>query len=289
MSYPVRQFRRFAWPTPAASFEVPADYGLTPAAFRTVSVDGLAIRGWRFTPPDPWGTVVVCHARGADKSRTLRHAALLYERGLSVLTFDFRGCGESDAPRRRWRGALWDPLRDLDAVAGLAAQDTDRLALLGCSFGGNMVIAHGGTATRRYDAVILDSTPVVRWTDMLDSLFAVERRGARFATVRAGTDRVVSRALAWWTRSDALYRYARRSVANMPTTPLLHIVGQRESMFDVDESCRTLAEHCAGPLEVWRVPRARHLTNHVVDPGGYADRVTGFLARAFGRVQPERT
>ncbi|MGA8116428.1 MAG: alpha/beta fold hydrolase [Actinocatenispora sp.] len=289
MTYPVRQFRRFAWPEPGASFETPADHGLTPVPFRVVAADGLGIRCWRFTPRDPWGTVVVCHARGADKSRTLRLARLLYERDLEVVSFDFRGCGESDRPVRQWRGTLWDPLRDLDAVAAEAAKDTDRLALLGCSFGGNMVIAHGGTAPRRYAAVILDSTPVVRWVDMLDRQFALERRDARHPAVRAGVDRALSLVLAWWTRSNALYRHALRSVASEHMTPLMHIVGARESMFDVDESCRTLTEHCAGPLEVWRVPRGRHLTNHVVDPTGYADRVTSFLTTAFGRARKEST
>jgi alpha-beta hydrolase superfamily lysophospholipase len=290
--YPVRLFRRFAWPDPAPSFEDPADYGLRPQPFETTASDGLRIRGWWFAPPDPWGVVVVCHARGASKSRTLGHVRLLRERGLAVAAFDFRACGDSDAPARKRWGSLWDPLRDLEAVVGHVEERTagdprlrGRMALLGCSFGGNMAIAHAGTTGRRYPAVVLDSTPLVRWVDMLDTLLARERRTARFAGPRAVTDRLVARAVAAWTRAGPLYRHAERSVRNLHGTSVLHIVGERDSLFDVEESCRFLRTRCAGRTEVWRVPRGRHLTNHVVDPARYADRVARFLAEAFGSTE----
>jgi pimeloyl-ACP methyl ester carboxylesterase len=292
--YPVQLFRRFAWPPPRPSFENPADYGLAAEPFDVGTDDGLRIRGWLFVPDDAWGMVIVCHARGASKSRTLGHVRLLYEQGLGVATFDFRACGESDAPRRRPWGSLWDPLRDLEAVADHVESYADgrpglrgRVAMLGCSFGGNMVLAYTGRTARRYPAVVFDSTPLVHWADMLDDLLRRERRGVRWSRVRALTDRLVARAVVAWTRAEPLYRHAQRAARNLAGTRVLHIVGERDTIFDVDESCRFLHANCPGEAEIWRVPRGRHLTNHLVDPGGYADRVTACLSAAFGPAASE--
>jgi pimeloyl-ACP methyl ester carboxylesterase len=292
LGYPVRQFRRFAYPEPGADFEDPADYGLEPESFEVVAADGVRCRGWLFTPDEPWGVVIVCHARSASKSRTLRQARLLHERGLAVATFDFRGCGDSDAPPRRARGSLWAPLRDLDAVTryvcGRFAADprtSGRVALLGCSFGGNMVIAHAGHADRTYPAVVFDSTPLVHWADMLGVLLARERRDARFPRARAGADRLIIRSVVAWTRAEALYRYARRSAGRLTGTKALLVIGARDTLFDIDESHRFLSTYYAGDTETWRVPRGRHLTNHVVDPEAYAERIATFLASAFGEAE----
>ena len=117
VTYPVRLFRRFAWPESGPDFESPADFGLSVEPFEVLTEDRLRIRGWTVVPPDPWGMVVVCHARSANKSRTLGHLRLLVEQGLGAVAFDFRGCGDSDPPRVRGRGRL-APLRAPGADAG---------------------------------------------------------------------------------------------------------------------------------------------------------------------------
>ncbi|GAA4054727.1 MULTISPECIES: alpha/beta hydrolase family protein [Actinomadura] len=292
LRYPIRQFRRFAYPEPGADFEDPADYGLEPESFEVVTTDGVRCRGWLFTPKEPWGVVIICHARSAGKSRTLRQARLLWERGLAVATFDFRGCGDSAAPPRRARRSLRAPLRDLEAVArhvcrrfAADPRTSGRVALLGCSFGGNMVIAHAGHADRTYPAIMLDSTPLVHWADMLGALLARERRDARFPRARAVADRLVICSVVAWTRAEALYRHARRSVRRLARTKALLVIGTRDTLFDVEESHRFLSAYYAGDTETWRVPRGRHLTNHVVDPEAYAARIVTFLASAFEEAE----
>jgi pimeloyl-ACP methyl ester carboxylesterase len=288
LRYPVRTFWRFCWPEPGSDFERPEDYGLLPEPFETVTDDGLCIRGWTFVPDQPWGVVVVCHARSASKSRTLRQAKLLHERGLAVATFDFRACGDSDRPARARWNSLWEPLRDLDAVARYVEHrftgdilPANRVVLLGCSFGGNMALAHAGTAQREYPALILDSTPLVRWGTVLDAQLERERRTARFRRARAVADRLVVRAVVAWTKANALYRHARRSAQSLRETSVLLIVGERDVLFDIEESRRFLGTHYAGNQQVWQVPQGRHLTNHVVEPGPYADRIVDLLAEAF--------
>jgi alpha-beta hydrolase superfamily lysophospholipase len=291
LNYPVRTFRRFCWPEAGSDVECPDDYDLSPELFETVTDDGLTIRGWIFVPDRPWGVVVVCHARSASKSRTLRQVKLLHQRGLAAVTFDFRGCGESDPAGRHARSSLWGPLGDLDAVTGYVDRHlvgelfpAHRVALLGCSFGGNMVLAYAGATKRTYPAIVLDSTPLVRWQTMLGAQLERERRMARHQRTRAAADRLVVRGVIGWTRAEALYRHARHSAHNLRDTAALLIVGERDTLFDIEESQRFLRGHYAGEQHIWRVPRGRHLTNHLVEPEHYADRVADLLAAAFDRA-----
>ncbi|MFI2369836.1 alpha/beta hydrolase [Streptomyces sp. NPDC018833] len=291
--YPFRLYRRFRTPARAPEFERPEDHRLTPRPFQVETADRVTIRGWAFEPDAPWGVVILCHARSAGKSRVLRQAALLHTRGLTVVTFDFRGCGESDPPPRASGISLRAPLHDLEAVARHVLREhgddevlRHRIALMGCSFGGNMAIAHAGTAGRHYPAVILDSTPLVRWQDMLRTLLRDERRGSRAPRLRAALDHAVIHAVVLRTRAEALYRQAQRSARNLGRTDLLLIVGERDTFFDIEEGCRFLDRHYAGHREVWRVRRGRHLTNHLVDPEGYGDRIVTFLRSAFTGTGP---
>lgn len=286
------QFRRFSRPEPAATLSAPADHGLTAEPFRVPTSDGVQIDGWVFAPPDPWGVVIACHARGSNKSRTLPQVQLLHEHGLAVVTFDFRGCGDSGPALRRGLAGLCQPLRDLEAVADLVDRRFDpvlreRVALLGLSFGGNMAIAHAGTSGRRYRALILDSTPLMRWSDMLNKLLTGERRGSGWPRLRAAADWLVVRTVVVWHRAEALYRLAIRSSRNLAGTPLLLILGERDTFFDPEICCRFLDRYYAGPATVWRVRRGRHLSNHVTQPHEYGRRVVGALRAAMWPTEEE--
>jgi pimeloyl-ACP methyl ester carboxylesterase len=297
--YVARVFRRFARPEHAPCFETPADHALEHEPFSVTTEDGVRISGWLFTPPEAHGVVIVCHPRNSNKSRVLRHIKILVDGGMAVVVFDFRGCGDSG--RRRWkiRSSMAEPLRDLEAVARLVerrvAHDAwlaRRIALFGCSFGGNMAIAHAGTTGRCYAALVLDSTPLIHWQDMLGPLLERERRGSRWHRLRAIGDRLAIRLLVAWTGTEALYRRAQASARNLRDTPLLLILGERDGFFDVAESCRFAAESYAGAVEPWHVPRGRHLTNHWAAPEEYAARVRSFLDRAFearDRASPTST
>jgi alpha-beta hydrolase superfamily lysophospholipase len=289
--YVARVFRRFAYPEHAPCFETPADHGLDYEPFTVTTEDGVRISGWLFTPQEARGVVIVCHARNSNKSRVLRQIKILVDGGMAVAVFDFRACGDSGRPRRKLWGSLSEPLRDLEAVARMVEQRVAhdpwlarRVALFGCSFGGNMAIAHAGTTGRRYAALVLDSTPLIHWQDMLGAQLARERRDARRRAWRAIGDRLAITLLVAWTRTEALYRRAQASARNLRATPLLLILGERDGFFDTAESCRFAAENYAGAVEVWHVTRGRHLTNHWAAPEEYAARVRSFLDRSFDAI-----
>lgn len=70
-------------------------------------------------------------------------------------------------------------------------------------------------------------------------------------------------------------------------TNILLIVGEEDSLFDIDESCNFFDAYCVGGTQRWRVRRGRHLTNHVIVPYEYADQVVRFLTAAFATPAPE--
>jgi pimeloyl-ACP methyl ester carboxylesterase len=283
--------RRFAWPDKAPSIERPEDHGLAPEAFTVRTDDGVDIRGWVLAPEAPEGVVILCHGRSANKSRLLPQLAMLYRAGFAAVAFDFRACGTSDDPPRRWFNSMWEPLRDLEAVARyvdarFGARLAGRIALFGLSFGGNMAIAHAGTTGRRYAALILDSTPLIRWGGMLAAVLARERQGARGVRLRALCDRLAIAFIVAYTRADGLYRHALDSARQLHATPVLLVLGERDRFFDIDESVRFVEQHYAGDIQIWRVARGRHLTNHIVSAAAYEHQILAFLRDAIARREP---
>ncbi|MFL5350893.1 MAG: alpha/beta hydrolase [Hyalangium sp.] len=288
-----RTFIRFVYPPSMTLVGLPEDQGLSPERFEVQARDGVRIRGWLFTPGTrAMGMVIVCHPFGMNKGRVLSQVKLLLEGGLVVVTFDFRGCGESARPHRKAFNSIWEPLMDLEAVSDYVDERfrdepelRQRVGLLGYSFGGNMAIAHAGYCDRPYSAVVLDSTPLIEWKEMIGTVLERERRGHRLELVRRGLDALATRLIEWWTRSDELYQRAKDSAARLAKTPVLLVVGEQDLYFDVNLSCDFVLTHCAGPRDIWRVRKGRHLTNHVLDPGAYAARVLGFLKSSFERAE----
>jgi dienelactone hydrolase len=61
----------------------------------THTADGVRLRGWAIAAPQPRGVVVFFHAYGENRGQVLSLARPLWESGISVVAFDFRGHGES--------------------------------------------------------------------------------------------------------------------------------------------------------------------------------------------------
>ena len=75
---------------------VASEYG---ASWENVSIrasDGVILRGWLFTPPNPQGrAVLLVHAGLGNRHDMLSRAELLLDRGYTCLLVDQRGCGTS--------------------------------------------------------------------------------------------------------------------------------------------------------------------------------------------------
>lgn len=110
--------------------------------------EGVKLAGDLFLPPDlkpgeRRAGIVLCHGYTGVRALYLPdNARVLNEAGYVVLSFDYKGWGDSDGPRNRL--APYSRVADVQAaMTFLAAQpmvDADRLGLYGTSYGGATVV-----------------------------------------------------------------------------------------------------------------------------------------------------
>ncbi len=95
--------------------------------FKETAVDGYALGGftWRHSSPDSQRPVVIINAATSVRCRHYsRFAAYLFCHGFDVMTYDYRGIGESRSEsikglRASWlTGALWISKRCSNARSG---------------------------------------------------------------------------------------------------------------------------------------------------------------------------
>lgn len=102
------------------------------------TADGVSIAANLFEAASPKGAVVVAGAMGVRQSFYAPFAKYLVSKGLTVLTFDYRGIGRSKAPEGREPDILTWARQDL-AAAIVAVADRGPAALVGHSLGGQIV------------------------------------------------------------------------------------------------------------------------------------------------------
>ena len=120
----------------------------TPVSFYS---EGLKLVGDLYSPTDvqpdmPRAGIVLCHGYTGVKDLYLPdNARVLVDAGYVVLTFDYKGWGESEGPRTRL--APYSRVADVQAaLTYLGAQDqvdADRLGIYGTSYGGATVVWTG--------------------------------------------------------------------------------------------------------------------------------------------------
>jgi uncharacterized protein len=71
----------------------PYQVGLAGEDISLSTDDGLELAAWWFPHPEPRGAVILCHGNGGNRSYALPLARRFFDRGFSVLDFDYRGYG----------------------------------------------------------------------------------------------------------------------------------------------------------------------------------------------------
>ncbi|MGF1662369.1 MAG: alpha/beta hydrolase [Kineosporiaceae bacterium] len=264
----------YAPPAAAAPARTPADLGLAfePRTWLT-SRDRLTVAAW-WVPGSGPDAVVVSHGMGDSRDRVLEHVRMLHEAGFSVLAYDNRNHGASQASRRTWRMATRFTGDLLDAVSQVRREVAPgaRVGVLAFSFSCWPALRAARVEGAAVDAVVCDSGPVV-------DIAAVV---ARLARLRAATlpERLRTgpglRALQASARSWALTLLHQ---PDWPLTgdgpPVLFVTGARDGVLTSEE---VLALAAVTPRsDTWVVPRAGHLRALAVAGPRYAHRVGGFL------------
>jgi dienelactone hydrolase len=169
------------------SFEVPAD-----VTFRTADImsEGTRMSAEIFAPKDAGGklpTIIMSHGWGGIAQHLRRDAAVFAQGGFLVVTFDYRGWGNSDSrlildgKLEKQDGKLLAEVREVREVVDPIDQtsdllnaihwvqreklcDPDRIGLWGSSFSGGHVIYAAARDTRIKALVSQVGSMDARWT-----------------------------------------------------------------------------------------------------------------------------
>jgi uncharacterized protein len=159
------------------TYSTPQQFGLTAQDLYFNAPDGSRLHGWwlpaQLAPGQKArGTVLHLHGNAANVSNHLPSVAWLPAQGWHVLTFDYRGFGQSQG-RPTLDGVVEDAQAALNALRQQPGVDAKRIVVFGQSLG-------GATALR---LLAQDSAGVVG--AVIDSAFASYRGIAREAAARS--------------------------------------------------------------------------------------------------------
>jgi len=131
---------------PARRPELGANLGAELAKAEDVtfrSTYGVTLKGWLFRGAPKGGPVVVCHDLGENKTAVMNIAIALNKAGLTVLTFDFRGHGDSGGDGTTLGvNEVRDVLGAVDFLAGLPKDEVDagRIGIFGAGMGAHAAV-----------------------------------------------------------------------------------------------------------------------------------------------------
>ena len=115
---------------------------------RVTAADGAVLEAWAFTPRASNGAgVIVLHGVGDSRLGMVTHARFLLRAGYTVLTFDSRGFGASDAAagRPRWHYDPNEIVQDYCNAVSYALTrpdvDPDRVGVVGVCMGGGYAVS----------------------------------------------------------------------------------------------------------------------------------------------------
>lgn len=272
---------------------------LTGEAVAFPAYDGLRLNGMliRAQPgSSPLGLIIFAHEYCADMHSCARYCRPLLEVGYDILTFDFRGHGQSPcnpgySPRQ------WVTDFEIDDMRGAVA------------FAREWLIQHGrapqvgvfGISRGACAAIIVASRDSTIRALVADGAFSTDaiiehfmRRWADiFATVRiVPEDQYPS---FWrflrWTMVHCAARELRcrfpsvlKVIRRMKPVPIFFIHGERDSYIPVEQS-RLLYTLAGQPKEFWVAQGARHNQAALLHPETYARLTVGFFARRLTGIR----
>jgi alpha-beta hydrolase superfamily lysophospholipase len=256
--------------------DTPAASGL---AYEDVSfnsrVDNVSLKGW-YIPGEDKGTVIVVHGGKQNRAdATMRLTELCCElarKGFNVLTFDRRGCGESEVSKTGVR-ARYD--RDVAGACDYIRDkngEKERVFILGISIGAVAVFLFAAHE-KGICGIISDSC----------FISAPEMSRRLLAKVNKVLTCFVPSALWMGRRIYGLQPENAIDDVKLVTCPVFFIHGQQDTGVPAGDSVKLFEASKNELNELWLVPGADHCQEYSVSPGRYIDRVVAFID---GKCQP---
>ena len=260
-------------PGPAAFAWSLADYpDLKAEDVEVKSSTGVTLAG-RFFPGRSPATVVLTHGYGGSQDELLPTADALHKGGLSVFTYDLRGCGRSTGEVTFGDKEQEDLRSVVDYLARRDDVDDQRIGALGFSMGAATTLMEAAKDPR-IKAVVDDSG----WSDVYHWL----RPSWSAVFIHPGDSfSALSLKLAEWrTGTDLDDLKPREDVPDLAGRPLLIIHGTADDNVPPGDSKENFAA-AREPKELWLIDGAAH--GATVEPGGpsASERVVSFFRDAL--------
>ncbi|MHC6224052.1 alpha/beta hydrolase family protein [Pseudomonas sp. X10] len=249
-------------------------------AFRHAAADGYSLGGfcWRHAEPDPQRPLVIINAATSVRCRYYsRFADYLFAHGCDVLTYDYRGIGESRPASLRGFQASWSDWGRLDfeAMLQLAAQafPGQPVDVVGHSFGG--CAAGLAPSAERVRRLVMVGAQFAYWRD-----YAAGSRWQLF-----GKWHVLMPLLTWW-----FGYFPGKRLGWLEDTPagVVHDWSTRTPLFEQRPSGRALGEPPFAPLRAATL--AISLTDDPFGTVEATERLLGYFSdaeRLHLRLAPE--
>lgn len=244
------------------------------------TVDGLALRGSLYLPEeDPLGLVIFCPEFRGTQWSALDYCQGLRDAGFAILSFDFRGQGESDA-MPGYQPLHWCSdfeVRDVESVIRFAQEHAVLgqlpIGLFGVSRGANAALA-AGAADRSVECVVSDSGFT---TDTLMVLYAarwVQYYAPRWFRLPEWHLYISCRLARFVSEFRRKVRHPSlgRLLPALRRRNVLLIAGKRDTYVPCESSIR-IRKRIGGDSTVWLVPRARHNLARQTNPQEYDKRI----------------
>ncbi len=237
-------------------------------AARTLTIpsdSGARLSCWDSAPAAPRARLALLHGNRSDRRAMLGRAAFLRDAGYALLLCDFRGHGESEAPRLGF-----GPAESLDVAAQVDWLRQQEPALpvgvIGSSLGAvASLLAHPAL---ELDALVAEA-PYASLERAIENRLAL-RLGAPGRWLAPLVPDLTRRLDAEETGLSPLAR------AREIDTPALFIVGETDRRAPPEE-VRAIHDAAAGPKELWVIPGAAHVDLHAHAGKEYEERVLAFL------------
>ncbi len=255
--------------------QAPQPWGPAPRSVRFAARDGRAqIAGWYLPAPQPAGAVVFVHGKDACRGDELKSptgalARALRDAGLSVLSIDLRGHGDSSRARLTYGARERHDV--LGAVDWLRAQGQTRIGVLGASMGASTALM--AAADEPGIAALVVDSPFADFHLMIQRQY---RKLSGLPGCFLPGALVVGRLL---TGVDLRGVRPIASAAALAGRPVLVIHSEGDRFIPVAD-----AHTLAGALgaELWTTATRGHIGSFGGEPAAYTDRVLAFFGRHLG-------
>lgn len=242
---------------------------LTGLPFENVVIQtkrGNVLHGWFLQGEPSKGGILLMHGVRSNRLQMVDRAEWLYQRGYSVLLFDFQAHGESHGEH-----ITFGYLESDDAIEAYYylnnKLETKKIGVIGVSLGGASALL--SPIAQKADALVIESVYPT-----------IEEAVANRISMRLGDPGKYLTPLLLWQIELRLGFDANilRPIEKLHTarSPIL-IIGGAKDMHTTKEETLRMYEHAKDHKSVWLVPGAIHQDIYRFDPQSYHKNVGAFL------------